>query len=44
MKLYHPTIPGKTRQVPNAKVEDWVEQGWKKSAPKAAQDKPADKK
>ena len=34
MKLYHPTIPGRTVEVPDSKVEDWTEQGWRKSAPK----------
>lgn len=35
MKLHHPTIPGHTVEVPDDKVEDWTEQGWRKSAPKA---------
>jgi hypothetical protein len=33
-KLHHPTIPGKSVTVPDAKVEDWIEQGWRKSAPR----------
>lgn len=34
--LYHPTIPDISTEVADEAVEAWVEQGWRKSEPKAA--------
>ena len=36
-KLYHPTIPDVIYEVDD-NVDAWVEQGWKKSEPKAAKE------
>ena len=44
MKLYHPTFAGKVREVPDSEVDTWVESGWRKSAPKAAEPKAEPKK
>lgn len=35
--LYHPTIPNVTQEV-DENVDAWVEQGWKKTEPKAVKD------
>lgn len=33
MRLNHPTIPGKTVDVPQARVGEWLDQGWVRPAP-----------
>lgn len=33
--LYHPTFADTTAEVPTADVDDWTEQGWRKTKPKA---------
>lgn len=33
--LYHPTFADATVEVPAADVDDWTEQGWRKTKPKA---------
>lgn len=40
--VYHPTT-GSAREVPEAHVEAWVEQGWRKTKPKAASEGDGDK-
>ena len=32
--VFHPTLPGVCREVDAAKVEQWTEQGWRKTQPK----------
>jgi hypothetical protein len=39
VKLYHPIFAGKVREVPDSEADAWVEQGWRKSAPKSAEPK-----
>lgn len=41
--LHHPTLDHKI-DVPDSQVEAWVEQGWRKSQPKAVADKTDEKK
>lgn len=36
--VFHPVLPGVSTEADKADVERWVEQGWKKSEPKAAKD------
>lgn len=36
MKLFHPTISGRTKTVADADVDAWVASGWRKSEPKAS--------
>lgn len=36
--VYHPTLPDVSNEVAKADLEAWVEQGWKKTEPKAAKE------
>lgn len=33
VKVYHPTIPDVSRDVPEGEVDTWAKQGWLKSEP-----------
>ena len=35
MKLYHPTLPGVTVDVPKRDIKKWTDQGWRKTPPKS---------
>ena len=36
--VHHPTIAGVSYEVPKGDVDRWVDQGWKKTEPKALKD------
>jgi hypothetical protein len=44
MKLYHPHLADVAVDVDDAKVDDWTEQGWRKTAPKTDEAKATPKK
>lgn len=41
--VYHPTIADVSQDVPAAQVDDWTEQGWRKTKLKAAEVSAAEK-
>ena len=38
--VYHPTLPT-SQEVPDDQVDDWVDQGWRKTQPKSTTDSAA---